>query len=1451
MRAFVDVVAKLRLDATNDLEAGVRRQARAAERDLQRLENVSDEVAARMAAAFRDLDVHLDVRQALGSLQRLGREAEQALGGLRGAGLGLDVDSGDFNRRVGQLQAALTRLAQTFDRVDDNVLDLDVGESLRAVDSVERQIRRLVGLVDSLADERVDLDFSGALGDVRNLETRLGTLRRDLQSLDLEGVTIRVDDLGLESLERQLDALQLDVRELSGSRIVFNTEAGEAALRELQAEARRTNATLNLLENHGVDVGRQIRGLAVRAGAFFVANEAAEGLRQLISLGVQAAAEIERTEVALRQLFRGLEAEGQSLGVTADQFLRDLQELAITTPFEFADLGDISRRLVTLGGDADTVEGRMRDLADATAAFGGTSDDINGVVRAITQLASKGKVDLQDFRQISERLPSFTRQLQVQGIIDELNELRPGLNATASDFNELRKSGALTTDVIVNGLFRGLREIPGAAGAAAAQARTLSGALSNLRDFATIQFADSFSGVGEALGGELQAAFSEVSSGDADSGLAGAIKEVIDAAGDATEDALGDVFGFVEDLSDEVVDALGAVGDLVGSFSSGFAGDALEGMIDGVTSLVTLLRLANDVLSLLPAGVSRSVTQFVTLAAVLPGVSTPFKNLAQDLGNELAPSTFMAREGFESLGKSVATAGAAAVGLVALQVALNSMAKAAQRAREFSQSIDDASDSLQEFTDVGDAVLDFLAKFEEEGEGVNIGGLETTLDGLTTPDIATQLGISRDALGRLITELGRVPGNPFAGYLEDLEAVGTDRNAARAVQDTGVVVGEAAEAFAAAGVPLSVLDGLSEDAIASIASLSAQFRLGAEDALALALAEERFSHVSQGTVNRVTAAANRTGDYVTAMEELTAAEERAMQAEFGRLAAVEGLSATQRTAILEQTENEDGTRNYTAAVAELQEQLAGLDQSLQDVLIDNPGVRLAFEGIASGAVGAAGALFDLAFAVQGAGLDAQELDALARGLGSTLEGEAFGEALAGVVEDFQDAMDLVADSLPGMVDAFDAAMDRVSVPEELPEGVDELQFKLDHFSVRAFIQELDKIAVAQGELLVNLQTIADISPAAARDLLELELDPAALALVAQELADGGASAVEAFAAPFRASDFLMQTLGADLARTLVEAGIDPALIASVPALAGAVEGLLVEGAGAGATAAAARVEEAVRPFNEAIGRLLTNFDPNSALDEAQLIGLIGARGEAGAGAAGAAATTPAAAGAEAAAAVSRGFEAALDLATPTLQGANDAAAALVDSTIELELEAAGLAASIAESFGEGLALDSQAWLAVSEAAAVLGDALLPALAYQFGFSVGGSFGSGIVAGLAQYAQAIAAAAVPAPGVPRAPRLPKLPGFADGLVAWSPTAGVFGEAGPEALIPLSRPGRALDLMEETGLADLALRAAGGSSAAEAELAYQSTELRRQTRTLKVIADAVTSGRRRGDPSKGGW
>jgi tape measure domain-containing protein len=121
------------------------------------------------------------------------------------------------------------------------------------------------------------------------------------------------------------------------------------------------------------------------------------GLGLLAREGVQVVAAFDRMNRGMTSL------EGSAAGakLRMDE-LREASKLP-GLDFEQAVQGDI--RLRSVGLSAELSKKAITEMGNALSLAGGTSADLDGVVLALTQIISKGKVSAEEINQIAERVP--------------------------------------------------------------------------------------------------------------------------------------------------------------------------------------------------------------------------------------------------------------------------------------------------------------------------------------------------------------------------------------------------------------------------------------------------------------------------------------------------------------------------------------------------------------------------------------------------------------------------------------------------------------------------------------------------------------------------------------------------------------------------------------------------------------------------------------------------------------------------------------------------------------------------------------------------------------------------------------------------------------------------------------------------------------------------------------
>jgi tape measure domain-containing protein len=217
-------------------------------------------------------------------------------------------------------------------------------------------------------------------------------------------------------------------------------------LKGIESKVKRTGANIGNLGARVAGVGAAVAGIGGIGAA-------------ALSWPLQLAANMEQTEAAFTTLLKDQ--------TKAAALLQDLQKFAASTPFQFNELADASKKLLAFGSSASQVEGELRAIGDIASGIGapiGEIAEIYGKARV------QGRLFAEDINQLTGRGIPIIQELAKQfGVADQ-------------EVKQLVQDGAISFDNL-EAAFKSLTSEGGKfAGGMARQSRTLNGAFSTLKD---------------------------------------------------------------------------------------------------------------------------------------------------------------------------------------------------------------------------------------------------------------------------------------------------------------------------------------------------------------------------------------------------------------------------------------------------------------------------------------------------------------------------------------------------------------------------------------------------------------------------------------------------------------------------------------------------------------------------------------------------------------------------------------------------------------------------------------------------------------------------------------------------------------------------------------------------------------------------------------------------------
>lgn len=428
----------------------------------------------------------------------------------------------------------------------------------------------------------------------------------------------------LSDLEKAMqDAVKAhgeDSKEAIRAAKAYDDEA--AALSKYKVQINNATAELGKMENElaesadaSDDLGDSLEdagGSAFSFGDALKANvlsqaivdgvrKLAEGFKRIAETAISYNADIEKYTVAL----------ATALGdeTKAAETLAKIREDAARTPYSVDALVQANQLLISSTRNAEGSRETILALTDAISATGGGNDELLRMAQNLQQISNAGKATAEDIKQFA------MAGIDIYGILSDYT------GKSVEECQELEVSYELLNEALIAASQEGGRYF----GANEAQAQTLNGKLSTLKDNIKDGLGTALAGMNDTLKGLIDRALEFIGSidwsavGESVSNALGSVQRYFEGIIDAVDwNAFGDIvasaFGLVKDAFIGVVQAVdwnafremiagfidfvrengSFIIALIGGISTGFAAWNFLSTINGVVEAIKAFKTANE-----------------------------------------------------------------------------------------------------------------------------------------------------------------------------------------------------------------------------------------------------------------------------------------------------------------------------------------------------------------------------------------------------------------------------------------------------------------------------------------------------------------------------------------------------------------------------------------------------------------------------------------------------------------------------------------------------------------------------------------------------------------------------------------------------------------------------------------------------------------------------------------
>ena len=271
----------------------------------------------------------------------------------------------------------------------------------------------------------------------KNLQTQLGLSRDKATKLKQE-----LSSVDKSSPEGQKKWLQL-TRDLGTAETQANRLEGEIK----QVESAISSGSWNIdakMDTKGVNSGiedmkSRFSGLREIAVGVFrqIGSSAVSAVGNGLKGWVSDAMDTQKAMISLQNTMK-FKGNGQDF----DYVSKSMQNLAKDTNANTEDTLKLSTTFIGLGDTAKKAVGKTEALVKANQAFGGTGEQLKGVVQAYGQMSASGKVTAENINQLTDNNTALGSALK-----STVMEMNPALKQYGS-FAEASENGAVSVEML-------------------------------------------------------------------------------------------------------------------------------------------------------------------------------------------------------------------------------------------------------------------------------------------------------------------------------------------------------------------------------------------------------------------------------------------------------------------------------------------------------------------------------------------------------------------------------------------------------------------------------------------------------------------------------------------------------------------------------------------------------------------------------------------------------------------------------------------------------------------------------------------------------------------------------------------------------------------------------------------------------------------------------------------